>query len=366
MVLLGCGMGAGWYLAQGESYKAVIQDEMTATQRIQVSEKPGAEVLKDPEASTPQVEHPREATTSGTNNAAPPAHLPAAVHQRSEHTRAHTSEGKAESIPANTASEEMRPASQKQETKPALLGRTQAAPTRATTAQTSAPTSAPRDNTGKVSFNHGTDPIGKRARVLQQAQQHYNRADYPAAIGILQQQLEQDTRGSDATTAQIIALDARIYRQLALAHLRLNQPDAAINTLEHGHIHAPEDLELHILYARVLMEQDRNTRAYTMLRNLEQPQLPAHPDFYALRAALARQQGAYAEAIELYALLCKFQPQRGDWRLGLAISQHQHGDLEQARQNYQRAAANARLDSHLRDFAARQAEQLQTSNPGSS
>jgi len=366
IVLLGCGMGAGWYLAQGESHKAIIQAEIAATQRIPVSERPGAEIRKGPEAATPQVKHPREEATSVTDSISPPAPLPEASAQKSVHTPVHTSESRAESSPAQTGSEEKRSASQKEETKAALLSRTQAAPTRETTAQTSAPSSAPSDNAGKVSFKHNADPVEMRERVLHEAQQHYNRADYPAAIGILQQHLEQDTRGSDAASAQIIALDARIHRQLALAQLRLNQTHAATNTLEQGHMRASEDLELHILYARVLMEQGRNARAYTMLRNLSQPQLAAHPDFYALRAALARQQGAYAEAIELYALLCKFQPQRGDWRLGLAISEHQLGDLKQARQNYQRAAANARLDSHLRDFAARQAEQLQTSNLGSS
>jgi predicted Zn-dependent protease len=225
------------------------------------------------------------------------------------------------------------------------------------------------ENTRKVNISQASTPLEQRRRALSAAQQHYANADYSAAIRILQQHLEQSPAaqiGSRSESAEITTVDARIYRQLALAQLRLNQTDAAINTLEHGHLRAPEDIELHMLYARMLLEQDGSERAYTMLRQMPQPQITKHPDFYALRAALARQQEAYIEAVELYSLLCQIHPERGDWRLGLAISQHQQGDLDQAHQNYQRAANNTRLDQKLRDFAARKAGQMQTSNPGSS
>jgi thioredoxin-like negative regulator of GroEL len=145
---------------------------------------------------------------------------------------------------------------------------------------------------------------------------------------------------------------------LALAQLQLHRNAAAAATLEQGRLVAPEDVELHMLYARVLLEQNEIEHAYTLLRQGPQPQLSAKPDFYALRAALARQHGAYAEAAELYALLCQLNPSRGDWRLGLAISQHQLGVHAQALLNYQSAAANPQLEENLRAYAARQAQLL--------
>lgn len=222
-------------------------------------------------------------------------------------------------------------------------------------------TPAPAISTQKVNIRHISTPLEQRKRVLSLAQQHYAGGNYVTTISVLQQHLEQNSHAETepgSVAAEITALDARIYRQLAVAQLRLNQTEAALNTLEYGHRHAPEDIELHMLYARMLLEQNLGERAYTMLRHIAQPQIEAQPDFYVLRAALARQQGFYTEAAELYALLCRLQPQRGDWRLGMAISQHQQGNLEQAYQNYQRAASSASLDAKLRDYASRQAQQL--------
>jgi MSHA biogenesis protein MshN len=313
---------------------------MVATQRIPVAEKPGAEVPNAPEES------PAQAESEVHKTAAPPP-LPEAEPQGKTAVGA-----KIDATPGKDIKPEL------ESTQPA---RSAAPSPPITETHTTARTSAPEEHPGRISFKPSANPLEQRQRVLGQAQQLYSRGDYPAAIATLQHHLEQEAGGSATASAQIIAVDARIYRQLALAQLRLNKKAEAITTLEQGHLSAPEDIALHILYARVLMEEEQHQRAYTMLRDLPQPHLAAQPDFYALRAALARQLGIYTEAIQLYTLLCDLQPLRGDWRLGLAISQHQHGDLGQARANYQRAAANTRLDTQLRNFAAHQAQHIQTS-----
>lgn len=344
-ILLGCGMGAGWYLAQDDTPEDAIQAEMAATQRIPVAEKPGAEVPNAPEES------PAQAISEVHKTTAPPP-MPEAEPQGK--TAVGTKISAVQGEERKTELESTQPA------------RSAAPLPPMTQNHTTMHTSAPEDHPGRISFKPSVNPLEQRLRVLDQAQQLYSRDDYPAAIATLHHHLEQDAGDSATASAQIIAVYARIYRQLALAQLRLNKKAEAITTLEQGHIRAPEDIALHILYARILMEEEQHQRAYTMLRDLPQPHLAAQPDFYALRAAIARQLGIYTEAIQLYTLLCDLQPLRGDWRLGLAISQHQHGDLGQAQANYQRAAANTRLDTQLRNFAAHQAGQIQISNPGSS
>lgn len=220
---------------------------------------------------------------------------------------------------------------------------------------------------GSIAIKPALNPVEQRRQVLKRAQQHYADAHYSKTIEALQQHLQRaQTPDNPASEAdEIRHLDAQIHRYLALAQLRLQQDAQALRTLERGHTVAPDDIEVNTLYARILLEQNEGARAYTILRRMTQPHLKEHPDFYALRALLARHQGAYAESEALYTLLCEFRPRRGDWRLGLALSQQLQGKAAQAYHNYQQAASNTALEAELRDFAARQAEQIQINNSGS-
>jgi tetratricopeptide (TPR) repeat protein len=220
---------------------------------------------------------------------------------------------------------------------------------------------------GSIAIKPALNPVEQRRQVLKRAQQHYADAHYSKTIEALQQHLQRAETPDNPTSEadEIRHLDAQIYRYLALAQLRLQQDAQALRTLERGHTVAPDDIEVNTLYARILLEENESARAYTILRRMTQPHLKEHPDFYALRALLARHQGAYAESEALYTLLCEFRPRRGDWRLGLALSQHLQGKAAQAYHNYQQAASNTALEAELRDFAARQAEQIQINNSGS-
>ncbi|MFW6387091.1 MAG: hypothetical protein ACOC0G_00280 [Thermodesulfobacteriota bacterium] len=215
---------------------------------------------------------------------------------------------------------------------------------------------------GSIAIKPALNRVEQRRQVLKRAQQHYADANYSKTIETLQQHLQRvETQDNPTSKAdEIRHLDAQIYRHLALAQLRLQQHAQALRTLEQGHTVAPDDIEINTLYARILLEEKDSAHAYTILRRMAQPRLVEHPDFYALRALLARHQGAYAESEALYTLLCEFRPRRGDWRLGLALSQQLQDKGAQAYHNYQQAASNTALDPELRDFAARQAEQLQT------
>jgi thioredoxin-like negative regulator of GroEL len=221
------------------------------------------------------------------------------------------------------------------------------------------PKPEPENDASQVTVTEATDPLKQRQRILRQAEQLYSDGDYPGAVNLLRQHLEQrhPRHNTYASDAELRALDADIYRHMALAQLRLERTSAALKTLERGHRHAPDNIDLHMLYARILLEEEKGERAYAMLRDLPQPLLADNPDFYALRAALARNQGVFSEAVELYTLLCRAQPQHGAWRLGLAISQHQQGNLDAAYRNYQ-LAADSGLEPRLREFASRQAQEL--------
>lgn len=360
IALLGCGIGAGWYLAQhSTSQQATHHASVSAApaERIPV---PPAPPTQDKTESTRVSETPPILQTPSAKKSADAAEKDKTQQEAFTSTLAETGPAVAQNGSTQKA------AATEDEVKPAATTHSKEADlSRVTESHTSLPEADPRrmqpKKTPEVAVSQASKPLEQRRRVLNQAQERYAAADYSATIAILRQHLEQSSstqRESGVATSEITTLDARIHRQLALAHLRLGQTAAALNTLEQGHLRAPEDVELHLLYARVLLEQNASERAYTLLRNIPQPQIATHPDFYALRAALARHQEAYTEAVELYSLLCQLHPERGDWRLGLAISQHQQGDLDQAYQNYQRAASNPRLDAQLRDYASQQAQQL--------
>ncbi len=224
------------------------------------------------------------------------------------------------------------------------------------------PTAAVRKNAAQGIITSLNDPSDLHRHVLEQARQRYREKNYHGVIALLQPHLNMQHETLSATagakSTSNLQLSSSLYQQLALAQLHLQRNTAAAVTLKQGSLATPADVELHMLYARVLLEQGEIEAAYTLLRDIPQPQLSSKPDFYALRAALARQHGIYTEATELYALLCQLSPARGDWRLGLAISQHQSGKLEQALFNYQQAAANPQLHEDLRTYAARQAQLL--------
>lgn len=204
------------------------------------------------------------------------------------------------------------------------------------------------------------DLLLRQRQLLDQGRELYQNANYAGAVRVLNKGI---------ACASVAALDAgdnpgatelaaALHQQLTLAQLRLQRPEAAMATLENGHRLAPEHIGLHMLYARVLLDQGKAGQASTMLEQLPQPEMVTQPDFYALRAALARKTGALQKAVQLYAGLCRLDPERGDWRLGLAISQHQSGAMAQARANYQRVADNRDLNPQLRSFASSQIKLL--------
>jgi hypothetical protein len=371
LLILGGGMGAGWYLARHSlpqqasaphtadmgsisaripAPERPVPDRKSAANTEHISEKEpgsGRGIVPSKEITTPGQEEKRKRRISSPEKI---LHLAGVL--------------PADSVSGGENNASSPPAAPEPETVSAAP-ETKTPPDSGTPPSLKPSTAEPAG--GSIAIKPALNPVEQRRQVLKRAQQHYADAHYSETIEALQQHLQRaQTPDNPASEAdEIRHLDAQIHRYLALAQLRLQQDAQALRTLERGHTVAPDDIEVNTLYARILLEQNEGARAYTILRRMTQPHLKEHPDFYALRALLARHQGAYAESEALYTLLCEFRPRRGDWRLGLALSQQLQGKAAQAYHNYQQAASNTALEAELRDFAARQAEQIQINNSGS-
>jgi|GEM_PF-2299033 len=365
LLVLGGGMGAGWYLAR-HSLPQQASAPHTASVGSISARIPAPERTVPDRKPAAKTEHVSEKEPGSGGKIATPE-------QKDKQKRRISSPDKilrlagvlpADSVSGGENSASSPPATPEPET-------VSAAPETKTppdsgTPQSLKPSTA-ESASGSIAIKPALNEVEQRRQVLKRAQQHYADAHYSKTIETLQQHLQRaETPDNPAPEAdEIRRLDAQIYRHLALAQLRLQQDAEALRTLERGHTVAPDDIEVNTLYARILLEQNKSARAYTLLRRMNQPRLKEHPDFYVLRALLARHQGAYAESEALYTLLCEFRPRRGDWRVGLALSQQLQGKAAQAYHNYQQAANNTALETELRNFAARQAEQIQINNPGS-
>ncbi len=100
------------------------------------------------------------------------------------------------------------------------------------------------------------------------------------------------------------------------------------------------------LYARILMEQNANVTAISvLLRN--PPKQTADMDYYALLAALYQKTKQHHKAATLYRKLLKLRTKHGVWWLGMAISLEALGKDRQAKAAYEKAKNSGNLTKGL-------------------
>jgi MSHA biogenesis protein MshN len=100
------------------------------------------------------------------------------------------------------------------------------------------------------------------------------------------------------------------------------------------------------LYARTLMQLNRDKQAIKLMRE-HAPPLAQDPDFYALLAALYQRQQDHLAAATTYSEILKLRPDTGIWWVGFGISLEAMGKQQEAQQAYSRARKTGSLHGDL-------------------
>ena len=97
---------------------------------------------------------------------------------------------------------------------------------------------------------------------------------------------------------------------------------AALAVLQQGLVTSPSNAELRLLAARIMQAKGDHSGALSYLQAVS-PSADKNLDFYALRAALAQQNGQFKDAVFSYRALTQAEPMTGRWWLGLGVAASQ-------------------------------------------
>ncbi|MCD6581332.1 MAG: tetratricopeptide repeat protein [Desulfuromusa sp.] len=143
-------------------------------------------------------------------------------------------------------------------------------------------------------------------------------------------------------------LDARL--QLIKVLQQQKKLKTAESVLQTGLTLTPGNLKLRKIYARLLLNSQRQNEAIELLKTRPLPGIVQDLEYYALLAALYQDSGEYEAATAVYAQLLKIKPQVSLWWMGMAISLEQSGSVKPARDAYQKALELSGLSPDLRNY----------------
>lgn len=121
----------------------------------------------------------------------------------------------------------------------------------------------------------------------------------------------------------------------------------SVELLQKGIALNSNDVVLRMALAKLLIKEEQNSAALTVLSPLPEP---APVDYLSLRAALAQKLKQNPLALESYQHLVELEPDSGRWWLGLAIQQERAFELNLAKQAYQQAQKKLGLSSQSQQF----------------
>ncbi|MBF0402218.1 MAG: SPOR domain-containing protein, partial [Magnetococcales bacterium] len=115
--------------------------------------------------------------------------------------------------------------------------------------------------------------------------------------------------------------------------------------------------------ARILVESHRGKEGLQVLQAAVQGRSAAvvaaeDPNLAAFLAALYQRQESHEQAVAYYQNLLQQHPDKGIWRMGMAISLEKLGKSQQALEAYQGALADESLSAKLRGFVQTRVDQL--------
>jgi tetratricopeptide (TPR) repeat protein len=144
---------------------------------------------------------------------------------------------------------------------------------------------------------------------------------------------------------------------LATVLIKQDRHQEAIHYLREGLAKTPDSIELIKLYARILVQQHQFKRALTLLQR-ESPSLEDNAEYYSIMAFAEQGLGNADVAARLYERLLKFNPNHGNWWLGLALALETNGQPNSALHAYQRAAASGDLSPSVEAYIESKIEQI--------
>lgn len=166
------------------------------------------------------------------------------------------------------------------------------------------------------------------------------------AIGILQAILVKIPNASNAR------------ENLASLFLTYGDFASATEVVNEGLEHAPADIPLITIKARLILEQGKSEDALKLLSN-HHPSMASYPDFYSTLAAALQLEGRIREAGSLYKALIQIDQSNGQYWLGYAISLEHNHEATQAIEAYIRASQSPESESEVRSYAENRLKTLQ-------
>lgn len=144
------------------------------------------------------------------------------------------------------------------------------------------------------------------------------------------------------------------------AHLRARETLVAIllndgriseaaSTLRDGLRLMPDAAPLAKLYARILVDQSAVAQAVIVLERAK-PEVSADPEYYALLAALYRQEKKHGQSAQVYQRILMQRPGVASWWMGLGLSQDAMGENEKAVDAFRRAQRAGGLNAQVLQY----------------
>jgi len=197
----------------------------------------------------------------------------------------------------------------------------------------------PIDNT-PVKFSRSTVPM----RPEQKAELSYQNG-YAHLRGQRNRQAEQSLRRAlDMESGHVKAREL-----LSGIYIKQGRWVEASELLREGLTYSPEHRTFSKLYARALMQLNRDVQAIAVLKRYAPP-VKSDPYYFAILAALYQRQDQHNLAAEVYATLVSIEPSNGVWWVGLGISLEALGRNQDAVQAYGHASKTGNLRSKVARF----------------
>lgn len=141
--------------------------------------------------------------------------------------------------------------------------------------------------------------------------------------------------------------DVQVRKRLAALYYGKGEVRKAAEILQKGIVLNSDDTELRLSLAKMLMKEQQNSVALTVLSALPKS---ASVEYLALRAALAQKEKQDDLALQSYQQLVIIEPSSARWWLGLAIQQERAFDLTAAKRSYNEALTKLGLSGQSQQF----------------
>lgn len=121
----------------------------------------------------------------------------------------------------------------------------------------------------------------------------------------------------------------------------------AIATLERGLAKQPNQPQLRLTLAKLLVKENQNQAALAVLNDKSGSM---DSQYLAMRGALAQRLNINVVALQSYQQLVRLASFDGRWWMGLAIAQDRSGNAEKARESYQKALQLGNISASSQQF----------------